>query len=187
MTPAQCRAARALLGITQSELAKLSGLGLSTIVDFERQRRQVSKKAIKSIKNALDQAGVKLDQNTDAETPITSRVEEAVVDLFGPRSPSRYGSYHVDFPRKNRLASAQIRAARALLRWSAQDLARASAVGVNTIRRAEVAEERISLTVANQLAIRRALEGAGVVFIDEDGGGPGVRLREPLKAGVLRR
>jgi hypothetical protein len=60
-------------------------------------------------------------------------------------------------------------------------------VGVNTIRRAEVAEERISLTVANQLAIRRALEGAGVVFIDEDGGGPGVRLREPPKARVLRR
>jgi ribosome-binding protein aMBF1 (putative translation factor) len=75
------------------------------------------------------------------------------------------------------LSSAQIRAARGLLRWSAEDLARESAVGVNTIRRAEVAEEGISLTAANELAIRRALEAAGVAFIDENGGGPGVRLR----------
>jgi ribosome-binding protein aMBF1 (putative translation factor) len=76
------------------------------------------------------------------------------------------------------LSSAQIREARALLRWSAEDLARESAVGVNTIRRAEVAEEGISLTTANDLAIRRALEAAGVEFIDENGGGPGVRLRK---------
>ena len=76
------------------------------------------------------------------------------------------------------IKSAQIRAARALLRWSAIDLARASSVGVNTIRRAEVAESETSLTAANELAIRRALEVAGVEFIDENGGGPGVRLRE---------
>jgi len=49
---------------------------------------------------------------------------------------------------------------------------------VNTIRRAEVAEDRTSLTSANELAIRRALEAAGVEFIDENGGGPGVRLRK---------
>ena len=76
------------------------------------------------------------------------------------------------------LSSAQIRAARALLRWSATDLARASALGVNTIRRAEVAEEGTSLTAANELAILRACEAAGVEFIDENGGGPGVRLRK---------
>ncbi len=79
------------------------------------------------------------------------------------------------------LSSAQIRAARALLRWSAEDLARESALGVNTIRRAEVAEEGISLTVANNLAIRRAFENAGVELIDENGGGPGVRLRKRAK------
>jgi ribosome-binding protein aMBF1 (putative translation factor) len=74
------------------------------------------------------------------------------------------------------ITSAQIRAARALLRWSAVDLAQKSSVGVNTIRRAEVAESGTSLTAANELAIRRALETAGVEFIDENGGGPGVRL-----------
>jgi hypothetical protein len=80
------------------------------------------------------------------------------------------------------LSAAQIRAARALLRWSALDLAREAALGANTIRRAEVAEEQTSLTTANELAIRRALEAAGVEFIDENGGGPGVRLRKPRKA-----
>jgi hypothetical protein len=54
-------------------------------------------------------------------------------------------------------------------------------LGPNTIRRAEVAEEKTSLTVANDFAIRRALETAGVEFIDENGGGAGVRLAKPNK------
>jgi transcriptional regulator with XRE-family HTH domain len=76
------------------------------------------------------------------------------------------------------LTSAQIRAARALLRWSAEDLARESTLGVTTIRRAELTEGETSMTTANDLAVRRALEAAGVEFIDENGGGPGVRLRK---------
>ena len=79
------------------------------------------------------------------------------------------------------LSSAQIRAARALIRWSASDLARVSAVGVTTIRRAELMENETTMTAANNSAVRRALEGAGVEFIDENGGGPGVRLRNRLK------
>jgi hypothetical protein len=75
------------------------------------------------------------------------------------------------------LKGSQIRAARALLKWNAQELAGKSALGVNTIRRAEVGEST-ALTVANDLAVRRALEAAGVEFIDANGGGPGVRLRE---------
>jgi len=76
------------------------------------------------------------------------------------------------------LTSQQIRAARALLHWRAQDLARASAVGVATVRRAELAEGETSMTAPNDTAVRRALEAAGVEFIDENGGGPGVRLRK---------
>jgi hypothetical protein len=76
------------------------------------------------------------------------------------------------------LTSQQIRAARALLRWRAQDLARASAVGVATIRRAELAERETSMTAPNDLAVRHALEAAGVEFIDENGGGTGLRLRK---------
>jgi transcriptional regulator with XRE-family HTH domain len=76
------------------------------------------------------------------------------------------------------LTSAQIRAARALLRWSAEDLARETALSVATIRRAELAEDETSMTTANGMAVRDALETAGVEFIDENGGGPGVRLRK---------
>jgi hypothetical protein len=79
------------------------------------------------------------------------------------------------------LTGPQIRAGRALVRWRAQDLARESAVGIATIKRAELAAEETSMTVANDLAVRRALEAAGVEFIDENGGGPGVRLRRPPK------
>jgi hypothetical protein len=49
------------------------------------------------------------------------------------------------------------------------------AVSLRTIRRAELAERDTSMTAANDLAIRRALEAAGVEFVDEDGGGPGVQ------------
>jgi hypothetical protein len=85
------------------------------------------------------------------------------------------------------LASSQIRAARALLRWTVDDLAREAALGRNTILRAEVADGQTSLTAANDLAIRRALEAAGVEFIDEDGGGPGVRLRRRPRPKVHKR
>ncbi|HSZ96237.1 MAG TPA: transcriptional regulator [Bradyrhizobium sp.] len=77
------------------------------------------------------------------------------------------------------LTSAQIRAARALIRWSAEDLARESALGVATIRRAELRDNETKLTAANDLAIRRALEAAGVEFIDgSEKEGPGVRLKK---------
>jgi hypothetical protein len=79
------------------------------------------------------------------------------------------------------ISSSQLRAARALIRWSAVDLAKASMVGVATIRRVEVMEGEIPVTPANQAALRRALEAAGVEFIDENGGGPGVRLRKLTK------
>jgi hypothetical protein len=79
---------------------------------------------------------------------------------------------------KKSLTSPQIRAARALIRWTAEDLSRQSAVSLRTIRRAELAERDTSMTAANDLAIRHALEAAGVEFIDENGGGPGLRLRQ---------
>lgn len=83
---------------------------------------------------------------------------------------------------RDALTSGQIRAARALLRWRAQDLARESAVGVATIRRAELAPTETSMTTVNDAAVRRALEDAGIEFIAENGGGPGVRLRKRERA-----
>jgi transcriptional regulator with XRE-family HTH domain len=73
---------------------------------------------------------------------------------------------------------AQIRAARALLRWSAVDLVRESGVSHATIHRAESVNGKTAMTFANSVAIRRALEAAGVELLDENGGGPGARLRK---------
>ncbi len=61
--PGQCRAARALLEMTQSQLARASGLGLSTIVDFEKNRRAVSSEAVLAIRAALEGAVEFIDEN----------------------------------------------------------------------------------------------------------------------------
>lgn len=74
------------------------------------------------------------------------------------------------------ITGAQMRAARALVRWSAKDLAKAASVGVATVRRAESEDGIPPTTLANRNAIRGALEAAGIEFISENGGGPGVRL-----------
>lgn len=74
------------------------------------------------------------------------------------------------------LTSEQIRAARALLNWSAAELASKANVGVATIRRAEAGGNH-DLSEASEKAIRHALE-EGVRFIDQNGEGPGVRLRK---------
>jgi len=58
LSAAQCRAARALLDLTQPALAQSAGLGLSTIIDFEGSRRGVAAPSTLSIRVALENAGV---------------------------------------------------------------------------------------------------------------------------------
>ena len=71
----------------------------------------------------------------------------------------------------------QIRAGRALIRWTIEVLADRSKVSATTIKRAENTDGPLRMTAANASAIRAALEAGGVEFIDPNGGGPGVRLR----------
>ncbi|RWI50112.1 MAG: transcriptional regulator [Mesorhizobium sp.] len=73
-----------------------------------------------------------------------------------------------------------------LVRWSAKDLADAASVGVATVRRAESDDGIPSITAANRNAIRNALEAAGIEFIPENGGGPGLR-RRVVRCGSDRR
>ena len=78
------------------------------------------------------------------------------------------------------LTGSQMRAARALLNWSAADLAERCGVSYNTIQRAERSDEMPNMQSRNLLAIKTALEQAGVEFIDgsySGAGGPGARLR----------
>ena len=76
------------------------------------------------------------------------------------------------------LTPAQSRAARAFVQWSQSKLARASNLSVGTIKESELG--RRELLINNLSAVRRALEGAGVEFIDGDR--PGVRMRAPTAA-----
>src|ERR1700729_4154598 len=82
------------------------------------------------------------------------------------------------------LSSEQIRAARALLRWEQRDLANASSVSLPTIKRLESTPGPLAAHGSTVTALRKALESAGVEFIDENGGGPGVRLRKRQQKGL---
>lgn len=73
------------------------------------------------------------------------------------------------------LSAAQCRAARGLVGWSQQRLAAASKVAKPTIANFEAGKSIPYERTANDLVA--ALESAGVEFIAENGGGPGVRLR----------
>jgi predicted transcriptional regulator len=70
----------------------------------------------------------------------------------------------------------QIKAARALLRWTQHDLAEASGVSIPTVKRLEADGGTLGGRDSTVAAIRAALESAGVSFLDANGSGPGVRL-----------
>jgi transcriptional regulator with XRE-family HTH domain len=73
------------------------------------------------------------------------------------------------------MTPAQCRATRALLAWTQQQVADAAGVSVVTVRQFELGAttpQRATLDV-----LSRALEAAGVEFIPQNGGGPGVRLK----------
>lgn len=76
----------------------------------------------------------------------------------------------------------QVRAARALLDWSQDRLAAECGVSKPTIARLETVSGQLAGYAATREKIVRALEAAGIVFL-EDGatttGGPGVRLSRP--------
>lgn len=74
----------------------------------------------------------------------------------------------------------QIRAARALLGWSQTELADRAEMSLPTIKRVE-GDSGPRVSEAARLRLRRTLESGGVEFIDENGGGPGVRLGKPPK------
>ena len=69
----------------------------------------------------------------------------------------------------------QVRMARAALGWGVRELAAKAGVSANTVSRYENGADALGGTL---LKIQRVLEQGGIVFIDENGGGPGVRLKK---------
>jgi transcriptional regulator with XRE-family HTH domain len=75
----------------------------------------------------------------------------------------------------------QIRAARSLLGLGQEELAERSGLGVVTIKRLEAAGTEIRGSAQTMARLQRALEAAGIIFIDQNGShGPGVMLKSPL-------
>ena len=79
----------------------------------------------------------------------------------------------------DRMNSPQCRAARGLLAWTQDELARVAGVSIVTVRNFE--NEKTTPQRASLDVIRRALESAGVIFVEANGEGPGVRLRRAAK------
>ncbi len=77
------------------------------------------------------------------------------------------------------IISEQLRAARGLAGWSQSALASASGLALSTIKRMEGERGPLRSSAENVLKVQRALENAGVAFIDEDDVlGSGVRLKK---------
>jgi transcriptional regulator with XRE-family HTH domain len=73
------------------------------------------------------------------------------------------------------MKAVQVKMARVAVGWGVRDLAKKAGVAANTVTRIENGADAKQSTMDR---LQQALESAGVEFIDENGGGPGVRLRE---------
>jgi transcriptional regulator with XRE-family HTH domain len=73
--------------------------------------------------------------------------------------------------------SSQIRAARALLGWSQDKLARIAGIGLTTLQRVEQNEGLVKGNFSTVLKIQNALEEAGIIFTDNEPGQIGVHVR----------
>ena len=81
------------------------------------------------------------------------------------------------------LYAEQLRAARSLLSWSQSQLADRAQVGIATVKRIEMRPGLATGNADTVWKLQKALEDAGIVFINEDdSGGPGVRLRRQLES-----
>ena len=72
----------------------------------------------------------------------------------------------------------QLKAARALVGWSQRDLADASGVSLPTIKRLEMGDGELGGRQQTGELLISALEKAGAIFVEQNGEGPGVRLRK---------
>ncbi len=76
------------------------------------------------------------------------------------------------------LTGSQIRMARGHLNWSTKKLAGEAGVGISTVQRMETVDGVPPSSGKNLEAVQKTLETAGIVFVDANGLGPGVRLRD---------
>lgn len=159
ISPAQCRAARGLLNLSRSEVAQAAHITGETIGRFERDEGEPSYNNLRAIRTVLEAAGIVFIPANGGGPGVRLRAR-------------RNG----DDQRELSISPDLCRAARNLLGFSQFDLAEAAGIGRSTV--ADFERGAHMPTAENLLAIRIALESAGVAFIDSNGDGPGVRLRK---------
>ena len=175
LSSAQCRGARAMLGWSQRTLASRSDLTKKVIEDFEHETRRPEPDQISSIKRTLMNAGIEFFSDGSSAGGKETGIRLKRVSSFSDHGfdigqdeaiNQEYSDQWLD------ITSVQCRMARIALGWGTRDLARAAGVSTDTVARMERGERLKSSTVS---AFRSAFEAAGIEFIPENGGGPGVR------------
>ena len=159
ISAAQCRAARGLLGLSQAALARSAHITDSTIARFERDGQVPTYNNLRAIYGALVAAGVAFVAGNGGGSGVrlqdVEKNDQALQMILFPEL---------------------CRAARNIVGFSQEELARAAEVGRSTVTDFERGA-RIP-TSESLAALRGALEAAGVSFIAADAaGGPGVRLQ----------
>jgi transcriptional regulator with XRE-family HTH domain len=149
MTPLLCRASRAILGWTQTELAGNSGTTRHIVRNYENAGRISHSDDLLKMESALTGADIRfIDEYNGC----------SAIKMKGLSWPAR------------------CRAARAMLGWTHLDVAKASGVSEMTVMRLE--SERLTFNRATLAVIRIAFEAAGVVFLDDGAeSGVGVGLK----------
>jgi transcriptional regulator with XRE-family HTH domain len=153
VTPAQCRAARALIRWTQDDLAEECGVSDETIRSFETGRTEPRGSSLEVLRETFHAAGVTfVDEDSRGGPGLQSTG-------FG-------------WP-------AQCRVARGLLGWKTANLVEAAKISAPTVGKFEA--EQTTPFRATLRKIRRAFEAAGIVFVEERGKVTCIRLRKGLR------
>lgn len=146
VTAAQLRAARALLDWSQEQLANVAGVGLSTVRDFEKERRGGETAALRTLREALQAAGVVFLSGTGDLGPGVQLRATLPNVLRRPMKPSKWGALVVDVEWRGR--EAEICAPRDVLDMLAG------------LDRTDANIDPVSLFDRNRLAILRAAAAA---------------------------
>jgi DNA-binding transcriptional regulator YiaG len=150
----QIRAARELLNWRQAQLAEAARIRLSTVKNFESERRPLTEAHLLAIWRAFEKAGIVFDRDRKC---------------LGVRVKHRRGRSH-----GRPFGARQSRAARKLLDWTQSCLSKAASIPFGTVRSFE--GEQRPTTEASLSAIVRAFEEAGVAF-QSDGKSVAVKVK----------
>ena len=169
MTNDQCRAARAILNLSQPALAKLASVGVNGLQSFETGRKELSTRVMRKLRMALIREGVEF---LDDENGIGVRRRRTLDEIRQPAVPVALGAETAAdrdrLPTQERpIAPRQCRAARGFLSWSQKEAAAELGVGLSMIVGFE--NETSVPQMRNLCRMRAGFEARGIPFSDTGG------------------